>query len=155
AKHRRPAQGDGTKEGGGLQARPLLLGPDFATIPSERPVTAQKALLQFSHRKPAPGAGALWPPHRAHRRHRPPESQVTGSVVDPGSSHVVAPSAGRGSWSDSRYIGSSPATNPWGCDAPRPTTTPGDNGTGVGPNRASPLPPSTTTHSSESGCVWA
>ena len=76
-----------------------------------------------------------------------------GSVVVPGWSHVVAPSTGRGSCIDSRCNESGPLTNPCGCRAPRPTTVPADSATGASANSAAPDPRSTTTHSSESGCV--
>ena len=70
---------------------------------------------QFSQRNAPVGPGALWPPHREHRRHGAPVlPQGTGSVVVPGSSHEVAPSAGRGSCIESRYIGWGPDTNPCG-----------------------------------------
>ena len=79
--------------------------------------------------------GAVAGPQRGHRRHGAMVSpQRIGSVVVPGSSQVVAPTSGRGSWIESRYIGSSwPATNPCGYASARPTTMPARMSSGRSP----------------------
>lgn len=72
----------------------------------------QKERSQFSQENRPAGIRRLCPPHRWHRRQVPPHEQLTGSVVSPGWSHVVATSSGRGSCMESRHRESPPLRKP-------------------------------------------